>query len=321
MGSLVKNKEAKTIDCYLMHFEGQLSHLSLSQRHRLVLEVQRKIESQLDKESGNHSENDFDKVFADWLPVEVAAQRELKKHGLPLKKKGVNSFKLLSLALFTPFILFALLASVAYFKFWPLIQFDEENGTPSFFGSHFNLNDIDGTFHMQNMQTDENGNVFSVSKFSGRRDLKGQDVKKISILSENGDFELLPSNEQTLIWSCDNKDPTTPPQLIIQNDSYHFDFQSLLAIHCEFFLPQGIPLEIEAKNIRLKAKKTLTPLKVSADNGKVLFHPQPAQPYRYNLSVGNGKVDYFTNSQHRDSYEISISLKNGEIINSSRAKN
>lgn len=212
--------------------------------------------------------------------------------------KKSNFFKWSAIGCLGTVFIFSCLIGFLVWRFTPLIEFDQESGKMQLFGGTVSLEDFKGNF------------FYSSTNIKEEIDLRALSNKKISIIGPNIMLQLRNSSSDFIVYNCQ----VSGDHIISREDGFTLHFHDSLGAQCEVEVPKNYSLFIETKNAKVSAWKLENPINLEADNAQVEFEPKEEMEYNYNLSIGNGKIGDFQNSNSDRAFKIKAKIENGNFM-------
>lgn len=292
------------IELYLAEIEKLLWQLPASTRSNAIVNLKKHIDQDLQNNPGKK----VNEVLVNQGAAEYVAKRLLLDHNLDIKKPKKRSFfKWLMIAVFGFFMLGFLSIGLIIWKFTPLISINEKDQRVQILGGLIDINEEQGNFKLGGSINIDNG---TSQTFSGIRDLEDLNIQKIMLELDNAHLKVSNSKDRQLSYNCNSN---SAPKIIEEIDTIVFDLKKADSSNCKFTIPKGSAFKVIANNGNFTFNEVQNPIIMKAKNGKIQFIPKSESKYQYNLSIENGKIDDFKNSNDSAAYKIEMSLNNGVI--------
>lgn len=292
------------LEAYLGLLEKSLSQIPVSDRADIITEIRSHVLEAQEREPGRRLEE----ILASLGEPEITANRYLMERGLkPGRAPKTPMVKWLTIGFLGTIGMGMFFILVVIWKFTPIIKVDDQTGRVQFLGGLIDIasNDKEGSHSWFNFNFDSAGG----RSFFGSQNV-GPNDKIVKIKFSNGKFSVEPTAEKKISWECktDTKGPSQVPAKIDSGIEFVF-----VNAKCELRVPEKMAVEMEGNNGKIDLQKPMGNFRVKMNNGKLGIEPKENTAYKYDLKVGNGKIDRFESSEKPGAILISADIGNGAI--------
>ncbi|MDA9189718.1 hypothetical protein N9O57_01925 [bacterium] len=300
--------DTRLVSYYLKEVESYLNALSPIKRAQEICALNESIQKKI--EENEHKE--IKEIIAGFgAPKDRAAKILAPYSYTPKKSKkqmsGFLKFILYFSGLGVIFILTLVL--FVWFKFTPIINFDQESNKMSFLGGMINLDGGQDFSDSNLIQVNRSAQVFS-----GTKSLENFGaLNKMSFKLPSGNFKYSQQDVNKISYQCEKKEPDEDGFLAgASNNIYTLDFRKIKNLDCDFQVPKNIELEVFALNGNIELIELENSVFIEMNNGQVFFDPKTDIGYEYSIDILHGLKDEFESSLDAK-YFITIKLQSGNV--------
>jgi hypothetical protein len=291
------------LEAYLSKLEKSLGPIAVSEKAEIITEIKSHVLDAADNDQNTTILN----ILASLGEPEQVANRYLLERGLsPQKPPKHPTIKWLVIGFLGTGGLITLFIFIMVWKFTPFIKVDEEKGRVQILGGLIDVHDKSGNISISGLKL--NGKYQHFEGVYNLDKIKTNDLV-FDFTNTRSEFSINEKNQIDYRCKLDGKAD------IQSNNLVHFNLKNTAGSKCSFKIPAKYKIKITSNNGKILFDRIQNHLDLNMTNGKVQFKPDMTNLYQYDLSVLNGKIDHFKNSDDKDAYQVKISVVNGKISN------
>jgi hypothetical protein len=288
------------LETYLATLERALKPLPVSDRAEIVTEIKSHALAACEREGAPPLES----ILAALGEPETVANRYLMERGhSPVKPPISPIVKWLVIGFLGTLALLLLFAGAVIWRLHPLLDVDGANDRVTVLGGLIHIDGKEGTGWI--------GTRFGDQSYSGH--FPAGAAARIALEFDQGRYALRPSPTADLGWDCRGSRSVEGFGAREEDGRIRLDLRDLGDARCRIEVPAGASVTLRGRNGRIRLDQPTFSVDTELDNGRVAIHPEPGRAYRYDLSIGNGRVDAFASSRDERALPIRIRVQNGRI--------
>lgn len=292
------------LESYLQNLDRNLNQINVSEKAEIITEMRSHVLESLEQDPTTNMKTVLDRLGE----PEQVANRYLIERGLPLRKKSKGSVvKWLSIGFMGTFALSLLFFCILAWKFTPFIEVDEQKGKVQLLGGLINING--NMSESSSFKFEYSDDDYEVQK-KGVESIDVTTTKLLDFNLKNGNIKFSQSEGNSFSYKCSYQGEMNISKL---NEKLLVQFEDGISAHCKFYIPADIDVDIDIKNGNVEVYEIKNNVNLVGKNVNVKYVPEHNSWYRYNLSVKNGSIAKFNNSEDLNAYKIKINIKNGRI--------
>jgi hypothetical protein len=291
------------LERYLTSLEQALKPFPVSDRAEIITEIKSHVLSALERDPQSH----LDSILSALGEPETVANRYLLERGMKPAKTSISPIvKWLVIGFLCTFAMILIFIAFVVAHSSSLVKIDGQKGKIELLGG---MIDIDGDHKRVSITgTDDKG-----SEFAGVGTVKAG--QGIGIKFKTGKVEFVNSDGKDFGWSCSADGPPVKDLSTDSSGNAVLDLTTLKKIKCKFGIPAGVHVSVDGAEGKMDFDAPQFDLAANLDTGKVTFHPDGDDAYKYDMSVTTGKIDEFESSDKPGAHSIKIHVTTGKIEN------
>lgn len=292
------------LERYLTALDRALGQISVSDRSDIITEIKSHV---LEAEARDPQSN-LKTVLDSLGEPENVANRYLIERGIKPGRPSISPVvKWLTIGFLGTFGILAVLFVTVLWRFTPVLKVNEDSGQVVILGGLIEINgaSVEGS-------TSRNKSASADHSFDGDSQVDATKISTIKIDFTNGQFDISPSSDSKLHWSCTTKGGKPTASEENQSRAFVFNFKST-EVDCDIEVPQGIALMLEGSNGEVNLDRPQAQTAVKLDNGQIDVTPDETKQYKYEASVVNGSSQGAVSSSAPDAIPLKLAVTNGNI--------
>ncbi len=296
------------LERYLASLEKTLKPFPVSDRAEIITEIKSHVLSALERDPQTR----LDTILAALGEPETVANRYLLERGLKPGKTSISPMiKWLVIGFLTTFAMILIFIGFVLNHYDSLVQVDGANGKVEILNGLVRVDGKKGRISISGINESSSG-------FTGLQEMP---LGRSAIIKFNsGKFEISHSEDHQLTWSCTAKESFVPSP-DDRGTAFNLDLSGLSSAKCKINVPEGSPLLIQGGNGKMIFNSPSFDVDAQLENGKIIFQNPDQAPYKFDVSVQNGKADLFTPSDKKTARLMKFHVANGKITNNENEVN
>ena len=293
------------LDKFLKIAEEYMTHLSLDDRVQVINDIKNEVTESSEVKSVRVQ--DVLKTYPNHLDL---INRHLVQRGLPRAKnrKKRNIIKVILLSMVIIALVLTLSVLLLLKSFTPIFEFNENDGTITYFGDRFVFEPDDSSFFNHTRLRDYKDSVREV-KHTGKLETIG--VRELVLNGVNSDLAIRQHPHSSVDYKCESN---VQPRDMVERVEDVYTLRLPDASQCMFFVPVDLTITGKFKNGFVNLRDLKQDINITLESGHVSWKQVEQQMFSISIDASRNKIEGDLNGFEKQApYQAIFQLGSGSI--------